>query len=271
MLREGMEAALIVAILLAYLRRLSRPEAARWVWAGTGAAVLVSALAGAVLWATVGELEGTAEAVTEGIVALAAAGVLTWMVFWMGRQARSIRSSLESQVDAALVGGGTVALASIAFIAVVREGFESALFLISTTVGEEARGAQVVGGLLGVAAAVAIGYLVYRGSRYVNLRVFFRITGVLIVLFAAGLIAKGIHEFQEVGTLPVLVEHVWNTGVLDPEVSTAGRFLRSLFGWDAAPSLLMVAGYLAYLIPVGGAFLRMTAPTTRRPEAVTTG
>lgn len=259
MLREGVEAALIVAILLAYLDRMRRTSERRWVWGGTLSAVVVSLVVGALLWLTIGGLEGTAEQLTEGLIALAAAGLLTWMIFWMGRQARTIRRNLEYQADTALAAGGAVALATIAFIAVLREGLESSLFLISTTVGESAGGGQLAGALLGVAGAVVIGYLMYKGSHLIDLRKFFRVTGLLIVLFAAGLVSKGVHEFQEAGLIPILVDPVWTVNVFDPATSLTGEFLKSVFGWRTSPSLLTVLSYLAYLLPVGWSFWAMTA------------
>lgn len=264
MLREGVEAALIVAILLAFLDRTNRRENSATVWWGTGAAVVVSLVAGVVIWKTIGSLQGSAEALVEGIVAILAAGLLTWMIFWMGKQARGLRSGLEAQADSAIEAGGT-ALAAVAFVAVAREGFESVLFLLSTTVGETSARGEITGGLLGVVAAVGIGYLVYKGSHRINLRTFFRWTGYLIILFAAGLVAKGIHEFQEIGAIPTLVEHLWETDILDPATSTAGAFLKTMFGWDPDPSLLQVLGYLAYAIPVGISFGRKTAPAKAVP------
>lgn len=266
MLREGVEAALIVAILLAFLDRTNRREASVTVWRGTGAAVVVSLVAGIAIWKTVGSLEGAAEQSVEGVVALLAAGLLTWMIFWMGKQARGLRSGLESQADSALETGGG-ALAMVAFVAVAREGFESVLFMLSTTVGEASASAQIVGGLLGLIAAVAIGYLVYKGSHLINLRSFFRWTGFLLILFGAGLVAKGVHEFQEFGALPTFVEHVWELNILDPSTSTTGAFLKTMFGWDPDPSLLQLLGYLAYLIPVGLSFGRRTAVVQPVPMA----
>jgi len=266
MLREGVEAAIIVAILLAYLNRIDRRSESRWVWAGTIAAIVVSLAAGIILWNTVGGLEGSAEEFVEGSIALAAAGLLTWMIFWMGRQARHMKGHLHTQIDTAIAAGGATALATIAFVAVVREGIESSLFLISTTVGTETSSSQLVGGILGLAAAVAIGVVFYAGSSRIDLRVFFRLTGVLIILFAAGLVSKAVHEFQELGLLPTISEHVWDLGILDPSSGTAGRFLGSLFGWTPRPSLLMALAYAAYLIPVLIVFLRMTAPDADSPE-----
>ena len=265
MLREGVEAAIIVAILIGYLHRLDRRAETRWVWGGAIAAVLVSIAVGVVLWNTVGGLEGTAEEIAEGAIAFAAAGLLTWMILWLGRQARFLRMQLEGQIDTALKAGGATALAVVAFVAVLREGVESALFLISTTVGTEAAAVQLIGGLAGLGAAIVIGVLFYAGSTAVDLRSFFRATGVLIVLFAAGLVAKGVHEFQESGLLPTVNEHVWDLGILDPSTSLTGRFLGSLFGWTPRPSLLMAVAYVGYLAPILIAFLRMSAsPAARR-------
>jgi high-affinity iron transporter len=227
------------------------------VWWGTGAAVLVSLLAGAAIWNTVGSLDGRAEEMVEGVVAVAAAGMLTWMIFWMGKQAKSLRTELENQAGQALTAGA-VALAAVPFVSVAREGFESVLFLLSTTVGGESAGGQLTGGLLGVVVAVLIGYLVYRGSHLIDLRRFFRVTGFLIVLFAAGLVSKGVHEFQEVGVLPLLTSQAWKLGVLDPDTSTVAGFLKAMFGWDPDPSVLQVLAYFAYLIPISIKFNRMT-------------
>lgn len=259
MLREGLEAALVVGILLAYVNRRQGGREARWVWAGTVSATLLSIAAGIIIFNTIGSLDERAEEVAEGVVALIAAGLLTWMIFWMASQARHMRADLENKVDSAFASGSVVALAAIAFFAVLREGLESALFLISTTVGTDADGLQLLGGTLGLAVAIALGYLIYRGGTRIDIRLFFRVTGTLIILFAAGLVAKGIHEFQEVGLLPIVADPIWDLGVLDPDRNIVGRFAGSLFGWRPDPSLLMVIGYLTYLIPVGRAFLGMTS------------
>lgn len=268
MLREGLEAALIVAIVLAYLKTLRRESDFRMVWAGTIAAVALSIVAGAIIFVVVGELEGTAEQITEGVVGFTAAGVLTWMIFWMGRQARYIKGSLHAKVDAAVASGSAKALSAIAFVAILREGLESALFLLSTSVGDERNAVQLIGALLGIAGAAALGYLVYKGSRKINLRLFFRVTGLLILLFAAGLLAKGVHEFQEAGIFGTLDEHLWSlahVGWLNPDLSQTGEFLKGLLGWSPDPSLEMVIAYLAFIIPVGWLFLFQTraVPATK--------
>ena len=259
MLREGVEAALVVAILLAYLNRLGAKSHIRWVWVGTLSAAFLSLIVGVVIYNTVGALEGRAEELTEGVVAFAAAALLTWMIFWMGKNARQLRGKLESEAASAVEVGGVGALAAVAFVAVMREGLESALFMISTTVGETASGREVAGGTLGLLAAIGVGYLVYRGGSRINLRLFFRVTGFLIILFAAGLVSKGVHEFQEVGVLPIIVEPLYEIPFGDPNISTVARFAKTMFGWSPAPSLLMVISYWAYLIPIGAAFSQMTS------------
>lgn len=260
MLREGLEIALVVAIILAYLKRMDRRSEFKAVWAGAGAGVAAALGAGSAVFIAVGDLHGTAEPITEGVIALVAAAVLSWMIFWMARQARYIKGTLEAKVEAALRAGSFGALATIAFVAVVREGMEAALFMLSSTVGQSDVDAAIGGGA-GLAVAAGLGYLVYAGSKRINLRLFFRTTGVIVVLFAAGLVATGIHEFQEVGLLPVTRAHVWDLSsiaLLNPDTSTLGGLLHGLFGWSAAPSMEMVVAYILYLVPVGFAFLRTT-------------
>ncbi len=270
MLREGLEIALVIAIILAYLKRTRHREGFAPVWAGAGAGLLAALAAGTVVFVAVGDLHGTAEPITEGTIAFVAAGVLSWMVFWMARQARFIKGTLESKVEVALRAGSALSLAGLAFVAVVREGMEAALFMISSTIGQASDVQASIGGAAGLAIAAGIGYLVYAGSRRVNLRLFFRVTGVVVILFAAGLLATGVHEFQEVGLIDSARTHLWNVSSitwLDPEHSTFGSFLHGLFGWSAAPSLEMVAIYAVYLVPVLVAFLARTRHVPRRAAA----
>jgi high-affinity iron transporter len=272
MLREGLEGALIVAILLAYLKLLDQRRHFSAVWLGTLAGVAVALIAGSIVFAVLGHLHGRAEAITEGAVAFTAAAVLTWMIVWMSRQARFLKGALHAKVDAALASGSAAALASIAFVAISREGLESALFMLGTTVGARSHMQEFIGGLIGVAAAAIIGYLVYRGSHLINLRWFFRVTGALIILFAAGLLATGVHEFQDGGLLPSVHEHLWNltnVKLLNPDQSTIGQLLKGLLGWSPNPSLEMALVYLAFLIPIGTIFLLQTrkVPRVRAPQA----
>jgi high-affinity iron transporter len=255
MLREGAEAALLLAIVLAYLHSLDRRREMRWIWIGAGAAAAVAAAAAAVVVATVGSLEGRAEEIVEGVAALVAAAVLTWMVLWMAGHAGSVRSRLREDVAGALAAGGGWALAAVGFLAVLREGLETALFLVAAGDGTGGAGA-VLGSVAGLAGAAAVGFLVYQGGRRIDLRLFFRVTGVLVVLFAAGLVARGVHEIEEAGLLPALLDPAWDLGFGDPGSSIVARVGAEVFGWTPAPSLWQVLSYWAYLGPVGLAFWR---------------
>jgi high-affinity iron transporter len=200
-LREGFEAALITGLIFAYLKKTDTLEQnGRSVWLGVGAATIFSVLIGAVLFATVGELEGTAEQVYEGT-----AIIVTWMVFWMRRQAATIGSHLREQIGRSLVGGGGLALAGVAFIGVAREGLETALFLFAS-VGDDGLVPTVVGGALGLAVAVGLGAAFYRGALRLDLRRFFTVTGVLVIAFAAWLLAGAAHEFGEAAGSEALEE-----------------------------------------------------------------
>jgi high-affinity iron transporter len=195
-LREGFEAALIISMMLAYLKRTGNLEHARTVWIGAGAAVVFSLAMGGILFATVGEVEGSAEQLYEGLAMLIAAGVVTWMVFWMKKQAATIGEHLRSQVGDSLRVGGGFALAAVAFIGVAREGIETGLFLFAST-EESGPVVAVTASVLGLVAAVVLGVLFYRGALRLDLKQFFRITGVLVIVFAAWLIFNGLHEFGE--------------------------------------------------------------------------
>jgi high-affinity iron transporter len=200
-LREGFEASLVVGIVLAFLDRTGRRDGFSTVWAGVAAAVAISVAAGVVLFTIGAELDGTAGAVFEGSAAILAAVLLTWMIFWMRRQARSIRKEIEGRVSTALAQGSAVGLAAIAFVGVLREGVETALFLFSTT-EESSPVVSFVGGLIGLSLAVLLGYAFYRGSSRLNLRIFFQATSFLLLLFAAWLLTKGLHELSEGGVIP---------------------------------------------------------------------
>ena len=194
-LREGFEAALIIGIVLAYLRQSNARERTRHVWAGVAAAAVTSVAMGGIIFAAAGELSGRAEQLYEASAMLLAAGVLTWMIFWMQRQARGLGSALRQRVSDALVMGGA-ALFWLAFVSVGREGIETALFLYAST-GTDSPAATLAGGVAGLLGAVVLGVLVYRGAAHLNLGTFFRVTSVLLLAFAAYLISGGLHELGE--------------------------------------------------------------------------
>lgn len=201
MLREGFEASLIVGIVLAFLDRTGRREGFWPVWVGAAGAIAISVAVGGVLFGVGAELEGRAEELFEGSTMLLAAGLLTWMIFWMRKQARTIRAHLEQQVEHALATGSAVALALVAFVGVLREGIETAFFLFGTVEGSNALVASA-SAAVGLAAAVLLGYGFYKGAARLNLRRFFTVTSVLLLLFAGWLLAEGLHELEEGGVFP---------------------------------------------------------------------
>jgi high-affinity iron transporter len=258
-LREGIEAALIVSIVLAYLRQVRAGDRAHLVWWGTLSAVALSVALGTVIFAVGAEFEGTTEQVFEGLVTLSAVGVLTWMIFWMRRQGARVKTELQERVDTALVAGG-FALAALAFVAVLREGVETALFIFAaakgTAVEEGGIAAQLLGAALGLAVALVLGVMLYRGGIRMNLRSFFRVTGTILVVVAAGLFAYGLHELQEAGWFPFLTATAYDVSATLPDDAGVGAILRGLVGYNADPSWLEVIGWAAYLIVVGGLYLR---------------
>lgn len=248
-LREGLEAALIVGIVLGVLRKLGHNREQVSVWQGAVAAIAVSLVAALLLYAVGLKMEGAAEQIFEGVTMLLAAAILTWMIFWMQTQGRRINQELETGVRQAVSGmGGNKghwALFSVAFIAVLREGIETALFLTATTFTAGGQ-ATLLGALLGLSVAAALGYILFATTRQLNVKRFFQVTSVLLILFAAGLVAHSIHEFNEVGWIPAVVEHVWDTNAVLDEKSSLGLILKALFGYNGNPSLTEVLGYVVY-------------------------
>ncbi|TEU17996.1 MAG: hypothetical protein E3J25_01530 [Anaerolineales bacterium] len=248
-LREGLEAALVVGILLGVLRKLGRADRGRVVWAGVVAAVIVSLAFGLALNALGIAFEGRGEEVFEGIAMLLAAGVLTWMVFWMQHQGRQVQLGLEREARQAVAGNDARMLFGLSFVAVVREGIETALFLTAAAF-RATTGQTLIGGALGLFGAVALAWIVFVGGRQLDVRAFFRATGFLLILFAAGLLAHGLHELQEAALLPIIVEHVWDINPILSEESVVGSLLKALFGYNGNPSLLEVVSYVGYFAAI---------------------
>jgi high-affinity iron transporter len=254
MLREGLEAALIVGIIAAYLVKTDRREALRGVWLGVGLAVGLSVAVGVIVVATVGRLPTAVQETLEGIAALAAVAVLTWMLFWMRRQGRALKGDLERGVDLALSQGSTAALVGLAFIAVAREGLETMLFLLAVLSSSSGAGATLAGALTGLAVAIGIGWAIFALGVRVDLRRFFTVTGAVLIFVAAGLCAFAVGAFGEAGLFPN-GGAVYDLGSVLPETSPLGSLLTGLFGYRASPTPLEAAAYLAYLIPVMALFL----------------
>src|SRR5450759_2832448 len=244
-LREGIEAALVIGIVLASVRQLRRLDLTSAIWAGTGSAALVSLLT-AILLTWLGlELKDPGEAIFEGITMLLAAGILTWMIFWMSVRTRNMKVDLESSVLRAS-HAGKWSLFGLAFIAVLREGVELALFLTAATFSSSTP-ATILGGLLGLGTAILLGWSCFATTVRLDLRRVFRVTGFLLLLFAAGLVGRSAGELVLVGWIPALIGHVWDLGGIVSEGSVLGQTLGALFGYSASPSLMQVLVYLCLL------------------------
>jgi high-affinity iron transporter len=265
-LREGLEAALIIGILLGALSKIRRTDLSATVWLGTLSAIGVSILAAVLLTSFGMSLADPAEAIFEGITMLIAAGILTWMIFWMGKQARFLKSELEAGMNKAVASAGKSPVFWLAFIAVVREGVELALFITAAFFVSNQSGLTsdiiqtLVGTILGVGTAALLSWTLFASTVRLDLRRFFQVTGFLLILFAAGLIAHGVHEFNEVGWIPSVIEHVWNVDTIISEASLLGQLLKTLFGYSSSPSLTEMIAYFVYIVVVTVAWRRETAP-----------
>ena len=248
-LREGLEAALIIGIVLGALRKLHRNDLNPVVWRGTLIAAAISFVVALLLYAIGISLEGPAEAVFEGVTMFLAAGVLTWMIFWMHHQSRTIKSGLEHGVRLAISRTGVRSIFLLAFLAVLREGVELALFLTAATFAADAQ-QTLTGAALGLGMAALLSWSLFATTVRLDLRRFFLVTGALLILFAAGLVAQGVHEFNEVGWIPVLVEHVWDVNTFIGENSILGQVLKSLFGYNGNPSLTEALAYVVYFAAI---------------------
>jgi high-affinity iron transporter len=270
-LREGVEAALIVSIILAYLAKTGNSRHFGKIWLGAGAAVVLSVVIGLVLFNTIGSFEAPAEQIFEGFAMLIAAAVVTWMLFWMRRTSANIKGQLHAGVERALMEGGIFGLGILAFTAVIREGIETALFLMgqATAAGTEAS-STLIGAIIGLAIAVVIGYALYRGARVINLRTFFSWTGIALIFIAAGLLSHGIHEFIEAGWISVGTGTAFDiSGLLphDPEagaLGVIGSILRALVGYTSTPEWITFASWLAYVVIVLVLYLRPIRPSETR-------
>jgi high-affinity iron transporter len=259
-LREGLEGALIVSILLGTLQRLGRTELRRFVWLGVMSAIVVSVAAAAGLIAAGIELEGKAEAIFEGVLLLLAAVFLTVMIFWMQRQGKQIRAELEADVRRVAAGGaGGWALFAVAFLAVVREGVELALLLVATALAGGVTG-MFLGAVLGIGLAIGFGIMLYQDVLRLNLSTFFQGTNMLLLFFAAGMVALGIHELVEAGLMPALMEPLYNINAVLSDKSTLGQVFKSLLGYDGNPALSETLAYVSYLAVAGWLILGRSRP-----------
>ncbi len=254
-LREGLEASLVVCILVAYLVKTERRDALRPVWLGIAIACGISLAFGAMLEFGTQELTFEAQELLGGTLSIISVGLVTWMVFWMKRTARHLKADLHGKLDTALAMG-TGALVATAFLAVGREGLETALFVwASVRASGEGSSAPLIGVLLGIATAILLGYLFYRGTLKINLAKFFRWTGAMLVVVAAGVLAYGVHDLQEARFLGGLGNKAFDISETIPPDSWYGTLLKGVFNFQPDPTVLQLTVWLLYLVPVLTLFL----------------
>jgi high-affinity iron transporter len=276
-LREGVEAALIVSIICAYLARTGHRGEFPKVFLGAGLAAVLSAVLGIALYVTVGSFQEPYEQLFEATTLLLAAGVVTWMLFWMRRQAASVKGELQAAVDRALAERSVTAMAVLAFVAVLREGIETALFLVGQAASaDQGAPSVVVGAVSGLAVAGLLGVGFYQGSRRINLGMFFRWTGIGLVFIAAGLVAKAAHELIEISVVTIGNRTLFDlSGILPHEEdrgNVIGQFLHVVFGYTATPEVTTFVAWLVYIAVVLTLFLRPVRrfPTTAAPVTART-
>lgn len=266
-LREGLEASLVIGILVAYLVRTGRRDHLGAVWTGVGIAAAISLAAGALLTLGPRGLSFTAQEAIGGFLSILAVGLITWMIFWMGKTARFLRTHLENGLERAIaVGRG--AIVTLALVAVGREGLETALFLWAGIKAAGSTAVPVTGALLGLAVAIALGYLIYRGAVKLNLRVFFQWTGVFLVVVAAGVLAYGIHDLQEARILPGLTTLAFDVSDTIRPGSIVATLLKGIFNFSPATTTLELAAWVLYLVPTMVLFVKTAFARPPRPAHV---
>jgi high-affinity iron transporter len=268
-LREGLEATLVVSILVAYLVKTGHRDRLRPIWLGVALAIAISLAFGALLTFTSSRLSFEAQERFGGLMSIVAVAFVTWMIFWMRRTARFLKTELQGKLDAALLMG-TVALAVTAFIAVAREGLETSLFLWAAAQAAGSSSTALIGATLGIATAVVLGYLLYQRAVTINLGKFFTWTGAALIVVAGGVFAYGIHDLQEAGDLPGLNSLAFDVSGAIPPDSWYGTLLKGVLNFSPATSWFQAAAWLLYVIPVMYLFFRparkpATAPAPAQP------
>jgi high-affinity iron transporter len=261
-LREGLEAALVVGILLSYVRRLSQPGLVARIWVGVGIAVALSLGLGAVLTFGTYGLSFQAKEVIGGTLSIIATGFVTWMVFWMLRTARDLKGTLQGEIDRA-VAASAWSLVVVAFFAVGREGIETALFLWAAVQSVGSTSLPLVGAALGILTAVVLGYVIYRGMVRVNLATFFAWSGGFLIILAAGVLSYGIHDLQEGGILPGVHDLAFDVSAVVPPDSWYGTLLKGTLNFSPATTWLELTVWLAYVVPTMTFFVRAVRRNAR--------
>jgi len=261
-LREGVEASLIVGIIAAFLGQQGRRDALRWVWIGVSLAIALCLAVGIGLRVVGENLPQAQQEGMEAIIALVAVAMVTYMIVWMRRHARAIKRTLEGEVAEALINGSVLALVGMAFFAVLREGFETAVFLLAVFESATNPAAASIGAILGLVVAAVLGYLIYKGGLRINLGRFFRVTGAVLALVAAGLVASALHAAHEATWFNVLQAKAFDLSWLVAPGSVRAALLTGMLGLRPEPAVGEVLGWLLYLVPVG---LYVLWPDRRRP------
>ncbi|MFI5986135.1 iron uptake transporter permease EfeU [Streptomyces sp. NPDC051555] len=267
-LREGLEASLVVCILIAYLVKTGNKDKLGPLWLGVGLAAALSLAFGAGLEFGTSELTFQAQEAIGGSLSIISVGLVTWMVFWMKRTARHLKSELQGKLDAALAMG-TGALVTTAFLAVGREGLETSLFVWRSVHAAGDGAGPLIGVLLGIATAIVLGWLFYRGALSINLAKFFKWTGGMLVVVAAGVLAYGVHDLQEADFLPGLNSRAFDVSGTIPPDSWYGTLLKGTFNFQPDPTVLQLTVWALYLVPVLALFLYAgKAPAAPQKAAV---
>lgn len=249
-LRETLEASLIIGIILAYLGKTENKKHKKMIWLGVLSGVVFSVILAFVFERYLGGFDGTKEELYEGVTMLIAAALLTWMILWMLIQRHGLKKKLEEKVHAHIEKDHPVGLFFLTFVSVAREGIETVIFLNAALLQANS-GSVLLGGVIGVVVAILLAYILFKGVVKIKLRKFFTVTSVLLILFAAGLFAHGIHEFQEAGIVPIVTEHLWDMNAVLDEKGTFGGILKGVFGYNGNPSLIEVISYWGYLVVIG--------------------
>jgi high-affinity iron transporter len=250
-LREGLEASLIVGIVAAFIIQRGERRALWWMWIGVALATALCASAALMLDAAGRSLPGRQREALEGSLALVAVAGVTYMVVWMRRHSRDLKRLLEDRAQSALVQGSVMALVAMAFLAVLREGLETAIFMLAAFEGSLDPLATGSGAALGVAVAIGLGYAMYRGAIRINLSRFFRATGFVLILVAGGLLATSVHEFAEAGVLTVFQQRALDLSWLVAPGTIRASLLTGLLGLQPAPTVGEVLVWIAFVVPMG--------------------
>jgi len=264
-LREGMEAALVIAIVAAYLRKIKRNDLGKYLWLGSGLAVLASVVLSVIFWTFYGYAESYAGLWFEAIAMFTAATVLTYMIFWMAKNARKVKGELQEKVDVAISSGQLLGISSVAFTSVLREGVETILFLSAAAALSFVD--TVIGATLGLFGAIIVAILLIRGTVRLNWRRFFLYTSLLLLLFASGITMHGAQALQELGMLPPIIERVYDTSAILPEDGVLGSVLHVFIGYHDAPSLIILLVQFGYLAIFGAYVYKVYKPAIRSPPS----